>query len=275
MKTPIFFILTLLFSSRVWASPITGKEFTIIAGGGDLDPQATSALIEKSGGKNAKILVITWAAEADPDRSARLISEDLKRHPLQSLDYSIHPPTTAAEAEQFLKQLGNADGIFFSGGKQRRIAKVFDTFPEVKKQVLARYHDGMPVMGTSAGTAMQSSIMIADTDHPRKAPPTETGLGLVPDDLILDTHFYPRHRWNRMTPLIEIHPGMMGIGVDEDGAAIVRGMKTLEVVGKHNVMIFDGKKIYELNPGDELNLETRVPIHRLPHLLRQCLQFPR
>jgi cyanophycinase len=261
-------------AAQTWAAS-TGKELTIIAGGGDLALDATSLFVEASGGKNARLLVITWAAEADPKRSANFIQADLHRHELKSLDYSIHPPRTKAEAKQFLEQLKNSDGIFFSGGKQRRIMQALNEFPELRAEILSRYHGGMPVMGTSAGTAMQSAKMIGDgVKRPAMIPPIDRGLGLLPEDVILDTHFFPRSRWKRLVPLIEAYPGMMGIGVDENGAAVVRGEKTLQVLGHQNLMVVDGKKIYELRPGDLLDLNDRVPHYLNPSQFRQCLLYP-
>ena len=56
---------------------------------------------------------------------------------------------------------------------------------------------------------------------------------------------------------------MLGIGIDEGAAIVVRGDQ-VEVVGRSYVAIYDGEKIgdhgyfYFLAPGDEFDLSTRV-----------------
>jgi cyanophycinase len=67
------------------------------------------------------------------------------------------------------------------------------------------------------------------------------GLGLV-QGAIVDQHFAQRNRYGRLLSLVAQSPGLLGIGVDEDTAAVVRGSH-LEVVGRGAVTIFDGTRI--------------------------------
>ena len=67
------------------------------------------------------------------------------------------------------------------------------------------------------------------------------GLGLV-QGAIVDQHFAQRNRYGRLLSLVAQSPGLLGIGVDEDTAAVVRGSH-LEVVGRGAVTIFDGSRI--------------------------------
>ena len=59
-----------------------------------------------------------------------------------------------------------------------------------------------------------------------------------------------------------MHHGLLGIGIDQEAAIIVHG-DVFEVMDGH-VVIHDGKKhddkaYYILNPGQTLNLKTRIP----------------
>jgi cyanophycinase len=54
----------------------------------------------------------------------------------------------------------------------------------------------------------------------------------------IDQHFSQRDRLDDMTELKKVHPQLVGIGIDEATAMIVRGT-TLEVVGRNKVSIFD------------------------------------
>ena len=55
---------------------------------------------------------------------------------------------------------------------------------------------------------------------------------------IFDQHFLKRQRNNRLLSAVLDHPQVIGVGIDEASAVIVRG-GTLEVVGQSAVVIFD------------------------------------
>lgn len=66
-----------------------------------------------------------------------------------------------------------------------------------------------------------------------------------------------------MIEVIEKYPELLGIGIDEDTAIVVRGDE-FEVIGQSYVVIYDNKRIippsgkfYFLAPGDRYNMKTR------------------
>jgi cyanophycinase len=78
------------------------------------------------------------------------------------------------------------------------------------------------------------------------------GLGLLPD-VIVDQHFSQRNRYGRLLMLVAQSPGLLGIGVDEDTAAVVTTVpgavvgsdptRLLSVVGRGVVTIFDARAV--------------------------------
>jgi cyanophycinase len=58
---------------------------------------------------------------------------------------------------------------------------------------------------------------------------------------IFDQHFLQRQRHNRLLSAVLDHPQMIGVGIDEATAVIVRG-RTLEVVGQSAVVILDARR---------------------------------
>jgi cyanophycinase len=91
------------------------------------------------------------------------------------------------------------------------------------------------------------------------------GLGLV-QGAIVDQHFAQRNRYGRLLSLVAQSPGLLGIGVDEDTAAVVRGSH-LEVVGRGAVTIFDGSRITSnahYAKRSEAILASGVVLHVLP-----------
>jgi cyanophycinase len=89
----------------------------------------------------------------------------------------------------------------------------------------------MVAYGASGGTPrMRMAQMIA-------------GFGLVPE-LIIDQHFRQRDRIGRLLSLVASNPGLLGVGIDEDTAAVIDHQNVLEVVGRHSVTIVDGQQMY-------------------------------
>lgn len=69
------------------------------------------------------------------------------------------------------------------------------------------------------------------------------GFGLVPD-LIIDQHFSQRDRIGRLLALVASNPGLLGVGVDEDTAALIGHNGVLEVIGRSSVTIVDGTHMF-------------------------------
>ena len=57
-------------------------------------------------------------------------------------------------------------------------------------------------------------------------------------DGIFDQHFLKRQRNNRLLSAVLDHPTLLGVGIDEATAAIVRDGR-IEVVGRSAVVVFD------------------------------------
>ena len=72
----------------------------------------------------------------------------------------------------------------------------------------------------------------------------ERGLGFLPGTAI-DQHFAQRDRFADMTALMRVYPQLLGIGIDETTALIVKG-HVGEVVGRNSVHFYD----YRTKPGD-------------------------
>ena len=68
------------------------------------------------------------------------------------------------------------------------------------------------------------------------------GLGLI-DRVIVDQHFEQRGRLGRLLAAVALSPGLLGLGLDEDTAAIVWGNGTLEVIGRGAVTLVDGSSM--------------------------------
>lgn len=177
--------------------------------------------------------------------------------------------------------LEKAAGVFFTGGDQLRIvSQIGDTPLEAKVHDLHRR--GGVIAGTSAGASAQGETMLvtgAGQESYRigdlhMAP----GLGLIPG-VMIDQHFAERGRIGRLLGAVAHNPRLLGIGVDEDTAIVVRG-EDFEVIGAGGVTIVDAARLshsniaetkpesvlsmhdvtlHVLSAGDRFNLLSRRP----------------
>ncbi len=90
----------------------------------------------------------------------------------------------------------------------------------------------------------------------------QVGFGLV-NGVAIDQHLLRRNREFDLIAVIEAHPDLLGIGLDEDTAIVVQGNR-FEVMGRGYVAIYDHRKMldsggqfYFLAPGDRYDLEKR------------------
>ena len=82
-------------------------------------------------------------------------------------------------------------------------------------------------------------------------------------NVAIDQHLLRRNRQFDLIEIIEAHPELLGIGLDENTAIVVLG-DAFEVMGQGYVAIYDherqldsGGRFYFLAPGDRFNLKTR------------------
>jgi cyanophycinase len=255
----------------------------IIGGHEDRDPKGDRAILREvarhvRGGK----LVLATVASHRPEgyfEEYQKAFADLDIGELVEL--YVEERSRAGDREK-LGVLDDAAGIFFSGGDQLRItSQIGDTGIEAK--VRAIYDRGGVVAGTSAGASVMSETMLV------KGSSKEThrigdlhmapGMGLI-RDVIIDQHFAERGRFGRLIGAVAHNPRILGLGIDEDTAAMVEG-DCFKVIGSGAVYVVDGTdvtysnladarmdcalsmhdvRVHVLSDGDEFDLRKRRPI---------------
>lgn len=147
-----------------------------------------------------------------------------------------------------LKTLDGASGVFFTGGDQLRIAsQIGDT--AIEKRILQIHAEGGVIAGTSAGASVMSETMLV------KGPNDESyrlgelhmapGLGLM-RDIVIDQHFAERGRYGRLMGAVAHNPRLLGVGIDENTALLVRESAG-EVLGAGAVYVVDGEGVTHSN----------------------------
>lgn len=142
-----------------------------------------------------------------------------------------------ANAEDFAEPLRQAHAVWFTGGRQWRLADSY-LGTKTERALHELFLRGGIVGGTSAGATIQGSFLIrGDTrnnsiligDH-------TSGLGFLPS-MVIDQHWRDRHREADLAQVVRQHPELLGIGIDEDTALLVR-QRECEVIGRGVVGIY-------------------------------------
>ena len=224
-------------ASRGWIVPIGGGEEK------ENEPRILQRFVELCGGADADIVVIPTASRL-PDTGARYqrIFDGLGAGKVDAVELLSRKD---CEDPDKLDRIGDANGIFFTGGNQLSLSTILGGTP-VARLLRARNADGVHVAGTSAGAAFISEHMIAfgeDGPSPiagsaRLAP----GLGLT-NKVIIDQHFRQRDRIGRLLTALAYNPFAVGIGLDEDTAAFIRPDDVIEVEGSGGITLIDASGI--------------------------------
>lgn len=235
----------------------------VIVGGALQDPAIWSRFVELAGGPQAPIVVIPTAGGAEHYDQYYPGLRGLRAAGAENLTVLHTTDPEVADTDEFVEPLLEARGVWFPGGRQWRLADAYlDTkVHEALWAVLAR---GGVIGGSSAGATIQGSYLArGDTrtntvmmgDH-------EVGFGFL-KDVAIDQHLLRRNRQFDLLEVIEAKPELLGIGIDENTAIVVRG-DAFEVMGEGYVAIYDaerqidtGGRFYFLAPGDRYDLSTR------------------
>ncbi len=203
----------------------------VLCGGGKTPEAAIKRFVELAGGENAHLVIIPTADDRADKIPAEQIAAAWKDHKVASVVVLHTRSKETANDPAFCAPLRKATGVWFGGGLQERIADAY-VGTAVEKELYALLRRGGVIGGTSAGAAVASRTMIA-SGNPE--PKMGRGFDLLPG-AIIDQHFLKRDRKARLFKALAKHPGLVGIGIDEDTALIVKG-RALRVVGESNVTI--------------------------------------
>jgi cyanophycinase len=233
----------------------------LIVGGGAVPDEVAEAFLELAGGKDALLVVVPTAQEdaiAVRHPEARL----WKRFGATNVTVLHTRDRKQADDPAFSEPLAKAKGVWFGGGRQWRFVDAYaGTLTEKRfREVLAR---GGVIGGSSAGASIQGEYM--PRGHPlgntvMMAEGYERGFNYLPGTAI-DQHFYARNRFHDLAGLVDKRPDLLGVGIDEATALVVKGT-TAEVIGAGRVAFMDrrgGNRVDELRPGDRYDLSKRRP----------------
>lgn len=250
-ETPIFFLSLALALACSVAAQAGPKGYLFIIGGGERDAPLMKRYVQLAAGfGTGKVVVFTMASGVPQEVGPELVAE-FKANGVKNVVYYqlTHDEAMRPDSARILDGVG---GVWFAGGDQARLtAALLDT--PIHKKMLELYEKGGVIGGTSAGAAVMSEVMITG-DEKRTAKEDEQwqviwaenivrvrGFGFV-KNAIIDQHFVTRRRHNRLISLVLENPKLVGVGIDESTAVLVRPDGRYEVLGENQVVIYDARK---------------------------------
>ncbi len=274
----------------------SAQGITVAIGGALQDENALvwQRLVLLAGGPGARYVVFATAS-GDPEAAAARIVANLQRHGAVAEAIPVAPRlpgidlAAAVQDRRWIERVGAARGVFFSGGAQSRL---LDTLrpggidSPLLLAIRALWQRGGVVAGTSSGAAVLSALAFRDApdligalQDPqgalRDGQEVDRGFGFLPPQVVVDQHFLKRGRIARLLPLLAARGVPLGLGVEEDSAAIVRGFE-VEALGAGGVLVVDltdarhdaarkgvplrlqGAALSFLDSGDRYDLATRT-----------------
>jgi cyanophycinase len=245
----------------------------IVGGGPTTDTGIMEKFIELAGGPNARFVIVPTAGGNKTPKGAvkeyaeeKVIAPWKKRGLTHVRMLHTHDPNIA-DTEEFVQPLREANAVWFDGGRQWHIVDSYMNTLAYKEfhRVLER---GGVIAGSSAGATIQGDylvrgaiggpdiVMTPEKEH-------EHGFNFLRKTAI-DQHINTRNRWDDLTPVIKKYPNLLGIGLAEGTAIVVKGDR-FEVMGAWKVAVHDNQRLYQpwekpyyvLSAGDVYNMKTR------------------
>lgn len=239
-------------------------------------------------------LIVLTAASEVPDALWSEYQRVFRRLGVRQIRH-LHVDSRAEALEgRAAELLRGAGGVFVTGGDQLRITSQIGDTP-VYDGVRAVYEQGGVIAGTSAGASVMCETMMVSGDG-EVSPRIASDVRLAPGfgffrDAIVDQHFAERGRIGRLLGAVALNPRVLGVGIDENTAVVVRRSRA-QVVGAGAVYMVDasgvdysnvvdepgdralsifGLRLHVLTQGDTFDLVARAPAHHAAELIDEAL----
>lgn len=245
-------------------APVVGPSegVLIVAGGGRLGPDIMGRFVELAGGASARIVIIPTAGEQDSFPDSWSGYEVFREMGVRDLTVLHTRDPAVADRTDFVAPLRAATGVWIPGGRQWRLA---DSYLDTRTldELHALLDRGGVIGGTSAGASIQPSYMVRGAPEGNTimmAEGYEEGFGFL-RDVAVDQHLIARGRENDLLEVIARHPSLLGIGLDEGTAILVRGDRA-EIIGRSRVAFYNtadagDAPYYFLEAGGAFDLAAR------------------
>lgn len=166
-----------------------------------------------------------------------------------AVDAGLYDRADATRPET-LSHLSRADLIFFVGGAPRQLIMALRDTP-AWAAIERAWQGGAALVGSCAGCDCLGSVVVSST----AGPAGRRGFGILPNTVIAG-HFSEWQRGSDLAATLTVHPGCIGVGIDEHTAAVIRpGTTAMQVTGRGSVSLWvNGERHRLATAGDSLSL---------------------
>jgi len=224
----------------------------LIGGGTTATGPAVSSFIEMTGARDGAPIVGLTTASSQVAVARDMWLADLAEAGATNAEIPIVETREQACDIELANKVASARGIFLGGGDQVKLVSTLGGTP-VGEAIRDAYLEGAIICGTSAGAAALTKTTLAGNEVDDEGKLVEQyigpGLGLLGYHTLIDTHFTQRRRLYRLFVAIAEFPALMGLGIDEDTALIVK-REIGTVVGRGGVTFVDGSSVRYNNSSD-------------------------
>jgi cyanophycinase len=219
-------------------------------------------LVDARGG--APIVGLTTAS-AEPAEAARAWLGDFRRAGATNVRIPLFQRACDDRDREIAAMIAGASAVFLGGGDQVKLVGALGgslTLAEIKEL----FRRGGVICGTSAGAAALTELTMAGGEIDEEGNLVEQyigpGLGLLGFKTIVDTHFQQRRRLQRLFVVVGQNTELLGLGIDEDTALIVRG-HVGEVIGAGGVTFVDGHRTVQFDNADQIEKGRQLTLSHL------------
>ena len=240
---------------------------TLMLMGGAIEAhnEAFQQFVRLADARDGGAIVCLTTASAEPEAAARSWLGDFKRAGATNVVAPLFARACDQRDREIAAMIRDARAVFLGGGDQVKLVASLGgscTLTEMK----ALYRRGGIICGTSAGAAALTELTMAGGEIDEEGNLVEQyigpGLGLLGYETIVDTHFQQRRRLQRLFVVVAQNTQLLGLGIDEDTALVVRG-HVGEVIGAGGVTFVDGRETVRFDNADDIEKGRQLTLSHL------------
>ena len=272
--------LAVASGGALWAQSSGPPRGTLVVDGGGATDVVRDRFVALAGGTAARIVVIPTAASSIRFGDGNTILDpDAPRDRPEWAAYDRHlrkwfgtvgltilhtRDRAVADSESFVAPIRAARAVYLAAGNAGRLASTYRK-TRTHREIEALLARGGTVFGSSAGAIIQGSFIVRGRpDKPiLMARGRDRGFGFL-KEVAINPHLTSAKRDAELVNVVDAHPNLLGLGIDDDAALIVQGDR-FEVIGTGRVAVYDNVRhpdgwYYWLRPGDQFDLRARRKI---------------
>lgn len=269
--------LALTLGGALWAQSSGPAGGTLVVDGGGATDVVRDRFVALAGGAAARIVVIPTAASSirfGDDKT--ILDPDAPKDRPEWATYDRHlrkwfgtegvtilhtRDRAVADSESFVAPIREASAVYLAAGNAGRLASAYRK-TRTHREIEALLARGGTVFGSSAGAIIQGSFIVRGRpDKPvLMARGRDRGFGFL-REVAINPHLTSAKRDAELVTVVDAHPNLLGLGIDDDAALIVQGDR-FEVIGTGRVAVYDNARhpegwYYWLRSGDRFDLRAR------------------